>query len=190
VWVSGYVGNGMNLLCIANCATASGHVGTDVPITGPCTDNSTALDLTVSQRSDTVSLSASSHFTAAFSAPSGNWQPLTLGLSVGWSPSCLIDLRVRLGNGLINTLPVATCISYINVPVNITQTIQIPVLDADNDFLRCRFANGSSECVNTCPPSSLPSDTSLSSSCALTITGKAAGNYYLVAAQVNFLFSN
>jgi hypothetical protein len=137
VWVSGYVGNGMNLLCIANCATASGHVGTDVPITGPCTDNSTALDLTVSQRSDTVSLSASSHFTAAFSAPSGNWQPLTLGLSVGWSPSCLIDLRVRLGNGLINTLPVATCISYINVPVNITQTIQIPVLDADNDFLRC-----------------------------------------------------
>ena len=110
---------------------------------------------------------------------------MALGSSTGWSLSALIDLRARPDNALINTPPVATCISYISVPVNVQQTIQIPVLDADNDFLRCRFASGLSECVNTCPPGSLPAGTTLSSSCLLTITGAAANDYYLVALQVN-----
>jgi hypothetical protein len=180
-------GSGMDLMCNASCSTSGGYVGHEVPITGYCTDFSTALDLTVSQRSDIVNLTVGAHFTATFGA-NGGWQTLGLGSSSGWSLSSVIDLRVRSDNGLINTPPVATCNSFISVPLNIQQTIQIPVLDADNDFIRCRFANGSTECDNTCPPGSLPPGTSLSSSCALTFTGPTVGAYYLVAIQVNYFF--
>ncbi|UJR09009.1 hypothetical protein I4U23_013257 [Adineta vaga] len=183
------VGSGISLFCNDSCSTAGGYIGNEVPITGPCIDFSSSLDLTVSQRSDIVNLTANSTFTATFST-GGGWQILALGSSAGWSISNRIDLRARSDNGLINTSPVATCISYISVPVGIPQTIQIPVLDADNDFIRCRFANGSSECVNTCPPASLPVGTTLSSSCLLTITGITAGDYYLVAIQVEDYMTN
>lgn len=182
--LAGKSGNGMDLMCNASCSTAGGYVGHEVPITGYCTDYSAVLDLTVSQRSDIVNLTSGAHFTATFGT-NGGWQALALGSSTGWSLSSVIDLRVRSDNGLINTPPVATCISYISIPVNVQQTIQIPVIDADNDFIRCRFANGSAECVNTCPPGSLPSGTTLSSSCILTITGPTDDAYYLVAIQVN-----
>jgi hypothetical protein len=180
-------GNGENLTCISNCSTAGAYVGNEVPITGYCTDFSDALDLTVSQRSDTVNLTVGSYFTVAF-VGTGGWQTLALGNTTGWSLSCCIDLHLRSDNGLINTPPVATSISYISIPVGITQTIQIPVLDADNDVVRCRYANGLSECVDACPPGSLPSGTSLTSSCALTITGNTVGDYYLVAIQVDCFF--
>ncbi|CAF5038826.1 unnamed protein product, partial [Rotaria sp. Silwood1] len=188
--LSTHGGNNVTLQCIANCSTAGGYVGNEALIVGPCTDFSIALDLTVSQRSDMINLTTSSYFTLAYISLTNAWQTLALGSSIGWSLSSTVDLRMRSDNGLINTPPVATCISYISIPVGITQTIQIPVIDADNDFIRCRFANGSSECFNTCPPGSLPSGTSLSSSCTLTITGSLAGNYYLVAIQVEDFMTN
>jgi hypothetical protein len=52
----GYPGYGMNLTCIANCSTAGGYMWNELPITGYCTDTSSAFDLTVSQRSDMLSL--------------------------------------------------------------------------------------------------------------------------------------
>lgn len=177
-------GTGAYLLCNDSCATAGGYVGNEVPITGYCTDYSPALDLTVSQRSDIVNLTIDANFTATFGT-NGGWQSLALGSSSGWSLSTVINLHARSDNGLINTPPIATCISYISVPMNVLQTIQIPVLDADNDFVRCRFANGSMECLNTCPPGSLPTGTTLTPSCTLTITGPTAGVYYLVAIQVH-----
>ena len=176
-------GAGSTLNCSSGCSNAGGYLGKEVPITGSCTDQSTALDLTVSQRSDIVNLTVGAQFTATFTT-GGGWQTLALGNSSGWSLSTLIDLTIRPDNGLINTPPVATCISFISIPANVQQTIQIPVLDADNDVLRCRFASGVTECYHACPPGSLPSGTSLSSSCVLTITGPTAGSYYLVAAQV------
>lgn len=177
-------GSGSTLNCSLGCSNAGGYVGNEVPITGYCTDQSTALDLTVSQRSDIVNLTVGARFTATFTT-GGGWQSLALGSSSGWSLSTLIDLSIRPDNGLINTPPVATCISFISIPVNNQQIIQIPVLDADNDILRCRFANGTNECYNTCPPGSLPPGTTLSSSCTLTIIGPTAGSYYLVAAHVS-----
>ena len=177
-------GTGAYLMCNDSCSTSGGYVGNEVPITGYCSDYSDALDLTVSQRSDIVNLTTDANFTATFST-SGGWQTLALGSSAGWSLSCVINLQARSDNGLINTPPVATCISYISVPVNVLQTIQIPVLDADNDVIRCRFANGSRECLDACPPGSLPPGTSLTTSCTLTITGPIARAYYLVAIQVN-----
>ncbi|CAM4906681.1 unnamed protein product [Rotaria socialis] len=187
--LTGKSGDGDLLMCYDNCSTSGGYVGHEVPITGYCTDFSAALDVTVSQRSDIVNLTVRAFFLVEF-ATSGNWQLLALGSSTGWSLSSLIDLNIRPDNGLINTAPVATCISYISILVNVQQTIQIPVLDADNDIVRCRFASGTSECANACPPTSLPAGTTLSSSCMLTITGPTAGNYYLVAAQAEDFITN
>ncbi|CAF2070273.1 unnamed protein product [Rotaria magnacalcarata] len=187
--LTGKSGAGALLMCYDNCSTSGGYVGHEVPITGYCTDFSTALDVTVSQRSDVVNLTVGARFLVAFAA-TGNRQLLAVGSYTGWSLSSLIDLSIRPDNGLINTTPVATCISYISVPVNVQQTIQIPVLDADNDVVRCRFAIGTSECANACPPTSLPTGTTLSSSCMLTITGPTAGNYYLVAAQLEDFITN
>ncbi|CAF2052759.1 unnamed protein product [Rotaria magnacalcarata] len=187
--LTGKSGAGALLMCYDNCSTSGGYVGHEVPITGYCTDFSTALDVTVSQRSDVVNLTVGAPFLVAFAA-TGNRQLLAVGSSTGWSLSSLIDLRIRPDNGLINTPPVATCVSYISVPVNVQQTIQIPVLDADNDVVRCRFASGTSECANACPPTSLPTGTTRSSSCMLTITGPTAGNYYLVVAQLEDFITN
>jgi hypothetical protein len=165
--------SGMNLTCNASCSTFGGYVGNEVPITGYCTDFSDALELTVSQRSDTVNLTVGAYFTATFST-SDVWQTLALGSSSDWNLSSLFDLRPRSDNSLINTPPFATCILYIS----------IPVLDADNDFLKCRFVNGTFKCFNTYPPGSLPSGTTLSSDCILTITGATVTDYYLVAIQI------
>jgi hypothetical protein len=104
-------GSGADLMCNASCSTSGGYVGHEVPITGYCTDFSDALNLTVSQRSDIVNLTFGAHFTATFGTD-GGLQALALGSSTGWSLSCIIDLHVRSDNGLINTAPVATCISY------------------------------------------------------------------------------
>lgn len=180
-------GAGVLLMCSATCSTSGGYVGHEVPITGYCIDYSTALDTTVSQRSDIVNLTVGAHFTVTF-ATGGLWQTLALGSSTGWSVSSLIDLSIRPDTGLINTPPVATCVSYISIPVGVQQTITIPTIDADNDIVRCRFANGSSECANACPSVALPAGTTLSSSCVLTITGPTAGKYYLVSAQVKYFY--
>ncbi|CAF3123133.1 unnamed protein product [Rotaria socialis] len=171
--LTGKSGDGDLLMCYDNCSTSGGYVGHEVPITGYCTDFSAALDVT---NSLLVGI--------------GSYWHLVALRSIGWSLSSLIDLNIRPDNGLINTAPVATCISYISIPVNVQQTIQIPVLDADNDIVRCRFASGTSECANACPPTSLPTGTTLSSSCMLTITGPTAGNYYLVAAQAEDFITN
>jgi hypothetical protein len=87
-------------------------------------------------------------------------------------------------DGTYNTPPKATMIFPIYIPVGVKQTISIPTIDDDNDNVRCRFAHGTQECADVCPPSSLPSGTSISNSCSLTIIDAAAGDWYAVAIQI------
>ena len=101
-----------------------------------------------------------------------------------WSISCLINLQMR-SDGNYNHPPVATIISPIYIPVGIQQTILIPTIDADNDQVRCRFANGTNECGSVCPPASLPSGTMLFSNCTLIITGANVNDWYAVAIEVS-----
>jgi hypothetical protein len=118
---------------------------------------------------------------------STNWRELSLPAGIGvsgvWSLLCLIDLQLRL-NGKYNTPPAATMISPIFIPVGIPQTIIIPTIDADNDQVRCRFANGPDECASVCYPNSLPNGTNISSDCILSITGSNVSDWYAVAIVV------
>ncbi|CAF3856350.1 unnamed protein product [Adineta steineri] len=106
--------------------------------------------------------------------------------SAGWSIGCCIDLTVR-PDGFINTPPVATIISPITIPINTITNITIPVIDADDDFLSCRWAQKTAaldECGDVCqmaPGSTLDND-----DCVLTYnsTGKTVGQYYAVTLMV------
>ncbi|CAF1073311.1 unnamed protein product [Didymodactylos carnosus] len=80
--------------------------------------------------------------------------------------------------------------SPINIPVNVLYTIQIPVSDANDDDLRCRWASGTSECSGVCPPGSLPTGTTISSDCKITITGTVVNNYYAVTVTVEDFYNS
>ena len=171
------------LSCIANCTTKGGY--TAIPVATKCTDYSAGMQITVGQRTDDVLINNGSYFVAAYQGSAFRTLdlPNSGGSSLGWSISTVIDLRMR-PDGTYNTPPKATMISPIYIPVGVQQTISIPTIDEDNDNVRCRFANGTNECADVCPPGSLPTGTSISSNCTLTITGAAAGDWYAVALQV------
>jgi hypothetical protein len=67
----------------------------------------------------------------------------------------LIDLRMRY-NGEYNNPFVTAMISPMYIHVGVQQAIFIPIIDGDNDDVRCRFASGSDECRDMYPPLSLP----------------------------------
>ncbi|CAF4179147.1 unnamed protein product, partial [Adineta steineri] len=114
-----------------------------------------------------------------------------------WSIGACVNLTVR-SNGVINTPPVVTIISRmytsklfynpaIRVPVNSSIRITIPTIDADNDFIRCRWANKTSsfdECFSVCQPVS--SATLDHDDCVLTFnsTGTKVGEYYAIALMI------
>jgi len=147
-----------------------------------------ALDITVGQRSDIINIASGSYFLVAYQGGilreiySQNG-PIMDGR---WSVACLINLQIR-SNGEYNNPPVSAMISPIHITVGIPQEIFIPTIDADNDKVRCRFANGSDECGDVCYPTSLPNGTDLLSNCTLLITGVNAGDWYAVAITVKKL---
>ncbi len=105
--------------------------------------------------------------------------------SYNWSIACTIDLRPRSDTGKLNTPPVATIISPVDIPVGVQTALFIPTIDSDNDVVRCRFSNSTDECSDVCPPASLPNNTVIiASNCTLLITGANAGDWYAVALQV------
>jgi hypothetical protein len=172
------------LNCIANCSTSGGY--TPIPVASKCTDYSAGMAITVGQRTDDILLDNGSYFVVAYKGSAFRTLDLPSsggGTSLNWSISAVIDLRMR-ADGTYNTPPVATMISPVYIPVGVKQTISIPTIDADNDNVRCRFASGANECGSVCPPSSLPSGTTVSNNCTLTITGAVAGDWYAVAVEV------
>lgn len=182
VSLAGYPDASATLTCVADCSTSGGY--SPIPVTPRCTDYSSAMDITVGQRTDDVILQNGSYFRIAFA--SSAWRNLSLPTGVStktWSLSTVIDLRVR-ADGRWNTPPIATMISPIYIPVGIQQTISIPTIDADNDNVRCRFASGTNECGTVCPPASLPSGTTISNDCVLSITGANAGDWYAATIEV------
>ncbi|CAF4056468.1 unnamed protein product [Rotaria magnacalcarata] len=103
--------------------------------------------------------------------------------SAHWSIGTCVNLTVR-PDGFINTPPVATVISPIDVSVDTLTTITIPVIDADGDYTSCRWAQKTGtfdECGDVCQ--SAPGSTLDGDNCTLTFnsTGTVVGQYYAVA---------
>ena len=53
-----------DLNCVANCTTTGGYV--PVPVRTYCTDYSSAMAISVTERTDTVNLTSGAYFTVAF----------------------------------------------------------------------------------------------------------------------------
>lgn len=182
---AGYLESSSSVTCIQYCNQSGGY--TAQPVVSYCTDYSVGLGITVGQRSDQLNLTNGSYFVVSYQ--SASWRKLTLPSSstntnTQWSITCLIDLQMR-ADGTFNHPPTSAIISPIYIPVGIQQVITIPTIDSDNDDVRCRFANGTSECGSACPPATLPSGTVLYSNCTLLITGSAVGDWYAIAIQVS-----
>lgn len=182
---SPYQENTASVACIQYCNQSGGYKAPSV--VSYCTDYSVGLGITVGQRSDTINITNGSYFLVAYQSLS--WRQLSLpsgssSANTAWSISCLIDLRIR-SDGTYNHPPVATIISPIYIPVGIPQSILIPTIDSDNDQVRCRFANGTNECGNACPPASLPNGTKLYSNCTLIITGAKYNDWYAITIEVS-----
>ncbi|CAF4906980.1 unnamed protein product [Rotaria sp. Silwood1] len=179
-----------------------------------CTDFSTFLDSSSGQISAVQNITIGSKFCVAFQGAS--WiglQTVNCGTSVpsasntttistttvsscyntgsSWSIGCCLDLSIRL-DGIINTPPVATIISPIHVPVNTKTNIKIPVIDADNDVIRCRWAQNTTsldECGDVCGIA--PGSTLNSNDCTLLFdsTGTIVGQYYPITLMVEDFYT-
>ncbi|CAF3926131.1 unnamed protein product [Adineta steineri] len=138
--------------------------------------------MTVIQSSTVIDVQNASYCIVIYA--SGNWRSLSLPNGIGilgrWSLLCSIDLELR-SSDRHNTPPVAIMISPRFIPVGISQTIIVPTMDADNDQVRCRFANTTAECASVCPPNSLPIGTIMFPNCTLLITGSNVADWYAVA---------
>lgn len=175
-----YQGITDRLNCVLNCGTATGYVAP--AILPDCTDVSAAQGASVGQRSDTVYVPRNADFTVAFA--NSAWRTLATHSSADWSLASRIRLTPRTDNGRYNNAPVATVMSPINIPRNKPTVIHVPTADADEDTLRCRWASGTTECGDVCPPGSLPSGTVIFPNCTIIITGTRVGDWFAVTVQV------
>lgn len=171
------------LNCTQYCNQSGGYE--PIPIDSYCTDYSEALDITVGQRSDIINITNGSYFLVTFKGNS--WRPFNTPTQVlksgNWSIPCLINLQIR-SNGEYNHPPVATMISPVYISAGMPQPIDIPVIDADNDDVRCRFANSPDECGDACYPATLPRNTILKLDCRLIIIDANAGDWYAATIMV------
>ncbi|UJR29322.1 hypothetical protein I4U23_010534 [Adineta vaga] len=188
--------NGDKLQCVTNSSLCGNYA--PLSVNGYCTDFSTFIDTSSSQISNIETITMDSKFCVAYQ---GSTWPGIISSKCGfscyldnarWSLGCCIDLTTR-EDGFINTAPVATVISPICVPPNTINTITIPVTDADDDVLRCRWASNISifdECGDIC--GIVPGSTLYEENCTLVFdsTGKQPGDYYAVALMVEDFYND
>jgi len=120
------------------------------------------------------------------------WRSLKKGSAASLSISSRINFVLRSNNGLYNNALVATIMSPINILVNETKIINIPVGDADGDNLRCRWATqakGINECGNVCPPNSLTPNTTIYPNCTIIRTGELVGDCDAATVIVSAFFT-
>ncbi|CAF1530663.1 unnamed protein product [Adineta ricciae] len=168
--------------------------------TVPCTDYSVSVDVSSGRKSSILTLNSSSHLVLQFSGTA--WLPLKMG-GTSWSISTMINLELRKDNGRLNTPPTSSILPVVAVPINVQRTIVVPMVDDDNDYVRCRWAEKShnfisfpnnvtiDECGDVC--STVPNATLVGgnneTSCRLTFTGTSSG-YYLAAIQIEDFYRN
>lgn len=117
-----------------------------------------------------------------------SWRSFATVTGAPWSISSRIKIEPRSNSGLYNKAPAATVMLSIDIPVNKTKVILIPIADADGDTLRCRWSTSScgvDECGGACPPDSLPPNTIIFPNCTIIITGQNAGDWFGVALMVS-----
>ncbi|KAL4236418.1 hypothetical protein ACF0H5_004803 [Mactra antiquata] len=96
---------------------------------------------------------------------SGNW----VGYA-GWSLLTTVDLTPRNDTGLINSSPTVDYPPVVNLQKGCDHTITFPIQDVDDDIVKCRWANGTTECGSVCRSviNVLPRATLIQDNCSIT----------------------
>ncbi|XP_061168855.1 uncharacterized protein LOC133178115 [Saccostrea echinata] len=98
----------------------------------------------------------------------------------------IVDTRVRNDTHSMNSSPIAALPPYTGIPFGCVSNITLPVIDPDNDVIKCRWAT-SAECGQAC--TDLPEAYINENSCTIHInaskqTGYKTGHRYRVAVTV------
>ncbi|XP_060598944.1 protein jagged-1-like, partial [Ruditapes philippinarum] len=131
------------------------------------------------ENSFTLNTTTTKQFTFWFS--SGTWFALQSGGGF-WNLNSTVDLATRQDTGGINSSPTVNMPSVIYWQTGCSYTYTLPVNDVDGDVIRCRWANGSTECADVCQAFS---EASLNeATCTISYTAGTATGFYAVAIQV------
>ena len=144
-----------------------------------------------------MSLNSSSQLVVAYQG--SNWISV-ISSPVFWSVATYINLVVREDNGVINSSPTTIFPSTITVKFGIQQRIRIPMMDIDQDILKCRWSSNNSsiaptmidECADACqnlPGAQLYSTSSLDNNCTIIVNTTVIG-YYIIALQIEDFLSS
>ncbi|XP_014882854.1 uncharacterized protein LOC106944128, partial [Poecilia latipinna] len=90
------------------------------------------------------------------------------------------NLRKRSDIKRPNSSPQTTILPVVRVPSNCQRNIKLLTFDPDGDYVKCKYASGSSECYTCTSPSVL----SLSSSCSLSFSPTSSSNEGSYAVQL------
>ncbi|CAF4437927.1 unnamed protein product, partial [Didymodactylos carnosus] len=182
------IGGGGTVTCTTTPSTACGGY-TSISATEVCTDISTLMDSVSGIKSSVETIRLNSSFVINYSL--NGW--ITLGIQTGvnntapWSFSAYIKTTSR-PDGTLNTPPIGTVLSLFQ---NRITNVTIPVIDVNNDVVRCRWAivnsvnNSYDECGGACH-AVYNSTYLIPDSCSLIFdsTGIAAGTSFAIALQL------
>ena len=183
--------------CLSSALTCStAQYPSNVSAYVPCTDFNNLLGMSYGYSSTSVNLTVLASGLAVGYSSVGSWLSLQLKGTGGWSRVAYINMKPRTDNSLINSSPTSDmpAVNYVPADITMTVSIDIPMSDADEDDIECRFALSSNtlagitvdECGEVCRAQALPASTQLISgnnTCTLIVNLTNIG-YYAVAIQL------
>ncbi|XP_015762912.1 PREDICTED: uncharacterized protein LOC107341958 [Acropora digitifera] len=95
-----------------------------------------------------------------------------------------VNLTVRDDTGRMNTSPVTTMTPIVRLKFGCNHTIFIPVTDADNDEVRCRWATGYGECGGICGGNGIPNAWMHARECKITYSATEYTGFYAAPVMI------
>ncbi|CAG2198997.1 unnamed protein product [Mytilus edulis] len=146
-----------------------------------CTQFSVEDNWTYGQRAVNVTLPTTPDNIYQFQYSSAAWISLIGGGSV-WSLLSTVNLSKRQDTGRINSSPSSSLPPFIQIKQGCFYSLIIPVEDADNDIIRCRWAIGDDECGDIC--NSLVNSELNKGTCVISYNATGELGLYAVALQI------
>ena len=103
-----------------------------------------------------------------------------------WNISTTFSLVTRIDTGEINSTPRVVSFPYFNLLEGLNYNISLPVIDPDNDKIRCRWAVGR-ECSSVC--NSIPGAVLDPDSCTITYQANNGTGRKVVAVMIEDFYS-
>ncbi|XP_062605768.1 uncharacterized protein LOC134267579 [Saccostrea cucullata] len=149
---------------------------------GLCTESNSTENWADSEGDTNFTITNSTSTNVYFIGYTGDWISLVNASSIS-SLRIKVNVSTRTDTGRINQSPVSVMASSVKIRSSCgIANIEIPVVDFDGDYIRCRFPITTEECGDICNSTSTYFSF-IGTSCALT-TGLMPDGDYVVAVQI------